>query len=99
MTTRLMYHAPAVVADMKQHAEELVDQVVDIAILTGDGTGTNLNGIVAEAGAFVVPTALADYYADANIYDVIMAMATQIRIANFEATDVVLHPVWAAQIQ
>lgn len=98
MTTRLMYHAPAVIEDMKQHATELVDQVVDIAILTGDGTGTNLNGIVAEAGAFVVPAALAGYYADANIYDVISAMATQIRIANFDATDVVLHPVWAAQM-
>lgn len=98
MTTRLMYHAPAVVEDMKQHAEELVDQVVDVAILTGDGTGTNLNGLVAEAGAFVVPTGLANYYADPNIYDVINATATQIRIANFDATDVTLNPVWAAQM-
>lgn len=97
MTTRLMYHAPAVVNDIKEHAEELVDQVVDTAILLGDGTGNNLNGIIAEAGAFVVPTGLAGYFPSANIWDVINAMATQIRIANFNGQlTVVLNTVYGA---
>jgi len=99
MTTRLMYHAPAVVSDFREHANELIEQVLDTAILTGDNTGNNLNGIVAQASAFVVPAQLAAYYADANIWDVVMAMATAIRLANYTGKiTAVLNTVWMAQM-
>lgn len=97
MTTRLMYHAPAVVSDFREHANELVEQVIDDAVLLGDNTGNNMNGIVANASAFVVPAALAGQYAEANIYDVIMAAATQIRLANYRGKiTAVLNTAWAA---
>lgn len=99
MTTRLMYHAPAVVSDFREHANELIEQVLDTAVLTGDNTGNNLNGIVAQASAFVVPPSLAAYYAFANIWDVVMAMATAIRLANYNGKiTAVLNTVWMAQM-
>jgi len=99
MTTRLMYHAPAVVTDFREHANELIEQVLDTAVLTGDNTGNNLNGIVAQASAFVVPAQLAAYYAEANIWDVVMAMATAIRLANYNGKiTAVLNTVWMAQM-
>lgn len=99
MTNRLMFHAPSVVEDFREHANELVDQVVDDQILTGDGTGNNLDGIIANAGAFIVPAGLAEYYADANIYDVLAAMATQIRLANYKGQiEAVLNTVWWAKM-
>lgn len=98
-TNRLMFHAPAVVTDFREHANELVEQVVDDQILEGDGTGNNLDGIIANAGAFVVPAGLAEFYLDANIYDVIAAMATQIRLANYKGQiEAVLNTVWWAKM-
>lgn len=99
MTNRLMFHAPSVVEDFREHANELVDQVIDDQILEGDGTGDNLDGLIANAGAFIVPAGLAEYYADANIYDVIAAMATQIRLANHKGQiEAVLNTVWWAKM-
>jgi len=97
MTTRLMYHAPAVVEDFREHANELIEKVLDDNILTGVGTGNEMSGIVSYASAFVVPTALAGQYGEANIYDVIMAAATQIRLANFNGKiTAVLNTAWMA---
>lgn len=96
-TTRLMFHAPAVISDFREHVNELVEQELDDAVLEGDNTGNNMNGIIANASAFVVPTALAGKYAEANIYDVIMAVATQIRLANYKGNlTAVLNTAWEA---
>lgn len=55
--------------------------------------------MIAKASAFVVPSGLAGYYDFANIYDVIMAMATQIRLANFKGKiTAVLNTVWMAKM-
>lgn len=101
-TKRLMNHAPSVVVDFAEHANELMEQKMDDGALTGDGTGNNLEGITATgvASAFVVPTALAEFYADANIWDVIMAVATQVRLANFKGQlTAVLNTVWEAKMK
>ena len=84
-TKRLMNHAPSVVTDFAEHANELMEQKMDDGSLEGDGTGNELTGITATgvAAAFVVPTQLANFYPDANIFDAIMAVATQVRQANF----------------
>jgi hypothetical protein len=98
-TKRLMNHAPSVVNDFMEHANELMEQKMDDGALEGDGTGSNLLGITATgvASAFVVPTQLAEYYTEANIYDVINAVATQVRLANFRGQlTVVLNTVWEA---
>jgi len=101
-TKRLMNHAPSVVLDFAEHANELMEQKMDDGALSGDGIDDNLEGITATgvASAFVVPSQLAEYYADANIYDVIMAVATQVRLANFKGQLTCgLNTVWEAKMK
>lgn len=101
-TKRLMNHAPSAVSDFMEHANELMEQKMDDGALDGDGIGANLLGITASgvAAAFVVPTQLANYYTEANIYDVINAVATQVRLANFKGQlTVVLNTVWEAMMK
>jgi HK97 family phage major capsid protein len=101
-TKRLMQHAPAVEADFREHANELIEQKMDDVALTGD-EGTNANefdGLATLSDAFVVPTALANYYQDANIYDAINAVATFVRLNNFKGQlTCVLNTVWKAKMQ
>jgi len=100
MSKRLAQNAPSVVSDFRVHANELVEQKIDDEVLAGDGLGDNLNGVAELASAFVVPTQLAGYYQDANIYDVIMAMATKIRLGNYKGQiTAVLNTVWKAKMQ
>jgi HK97 family phage major capsid protein len=99
-TKRLMNHAPSVVLDFAQHANELVEQKIDDQVLAGDGLGDNLEGMTSVASAFIAPSELADYYDMPNIYDVINAVATQIRLANFKGQlTAVLNTVWAAKMK
>lgn len=98
-TRRLQYHAPAVIDDFQVHARELVDQKIDTGILEDDGTNDTINGIQNQAGAFTVPTELANFYYMPNIFDAIMAMATAIRLANFRGQlTAVLNTVWEAKM-
>ena len=98
-TKRLMMHAPAIVQDFQEHARELVEQKIDDQILEGDGTGNNLAGLEELASAFIVPAGLAGYYQAPNIYDVIMAMATRVRLSNFKGQiTAVLNTVWMAKM-
>jgi len=94
-----MNHAPSVVSDFAEHAMELVDQKIDDQLLDGDGLGTNLSGLQTEASAFIVPPALAGYYIAPNIYDVIMAIATAIKLNNFKGQiTAILNTVWMAKM-
>lgn len=98
-TKRLMMHAPAVVQDFQEHAMELVEQKIDDQLLEGDGLTVNLSGLETLASAFIVPTGLAGYYQAPNIYDVIMAMATRIRLSNFRGQiTAILNTVWMAKM-
>lgn len=66
--------------------------VVDNGVLDGDGTGTNLNGIVTQATAFAAG-AFALAVDNANKVDVLAAAADQIRIAEHNGTlTIVMHP-------
>jgi len=98
-TKRLMMHAPAVVQDFQEHAMELVEQKIDDQLLEGDGLTVNLAGLETLASAFIVPTGLAGYYQAPNIYDVIMAMATRIKLSNFKGrVTAILNTVWEAKM-
>lgn len=97
-TKRLLLHTNSVVNDFQKHARELVEQKIDDQVLIGDGIGTNLSGIIDNAAAFVVPAGLANYYEYVNIYDVMMAVLTQIEIANFTPTVIALHTSWRAKM-
>lgn len=98
-SNRLMMHAPSSVTDFTTHARELVEQRIDTGVLLGDGTGNELNGITDLASPFIVPAELALSYEDANIWDVIMAVATYVRLNNFKgALTAVLNTVWMAKM-
>lgn len=98
MSRRLINHAPSVVADFREHADELIGLKMDEGVLAGDGLTTNLSGIATLASPFVVPTALANYYQNANIFDAIMAIATYVRLNNFKGQlTCVLNTVWKAK--
>ena len=61
-------------------------------LLSGDGTGQNLLGIVPQATPYVAPTALADV----NIIDVLRLAMLQAVLAEYPATGHVLNPIdWA----
>lgn len=97
---RLAQNAPSVVTDFRNHANELVDLKLDNGVYQGDNIGDNLNGLATAAASFVVPTALANYYEEANIYDVIMAASTKIRLGNYKGEiTAVLNPVWQAKMR
>lgn len=99
---KLLSHAPSVESDFREHANELVDQDLDDKVLSGDNSVNDLepNGITTSAGAFIVPTALANYYPSANIYDAINAVATRIRLSNFKGQiTCVLGTVWEAKMK
>lgn len=100
-TKRLILHAPSVITDFAEHANNLIEQKIDDAILEGDN-GTNplvFDGLQAVGGAFIVPSGLAGYYTYANIWDVVMAMAVQIRLAYFKGPiTAVLNTVWMAKM-
>lgn len=101
-TKRLMNHAPSVVTDFAEHANQLMEQKMDDGALTGDGVDEELEGITATgvASAFVVPTELAEYYENANIYDAIMAVATRVRLSNFKGQlTCVLGTEWEAKMK
>ena len=99
MAKRLINHAPSVVIDFAEHANELVEQKIDDQLLSGTGSTVNLAGLETLASAFVVPTGLAGYYVAPNIYDVIMAMATRVRLSNFKGQlTVILNTVWMAKM-
>jgi hypothetical protein len=99
MSNRLIKHAPSVVTDFRQHATELVEQVIDTQVLTGDGTNDTVNGVADLASPFVVPTGLAGYYEEPNILDAIMAVATYVRLNNFKGNlTCVLNTVWQAKM-
>jgi len=98
-TKRLMNHAPAVVSDFLEHAYELVEQKIDDNLLSSVASATQYAGLEQSAAAFIVPPQLAGYYTFANIYDVINAMASRIRLSNFKGQlTAVLNTVWEAKM-
>lgn len=99
-TKRLMMHAPSIVTDFRTHANELIENKIDDGLVNGDGLANNLEGIEGQAAAFIVPTQLANFYDQANIYDAINAMTTRVRLSNFKgAVTAVLNTVWKARMQ
>lgn len=100
-TKRLIMHAPSVIADFVEHANNLIEQKIDDTILDGDhgADATKFDGLQVVGGAFIVPAGLAGYYTFANIYDAVMAAAVQIRLAYFKGPiTAVLNTVWMAKM-
>lgn len=99
ITERLRNNAPRAVANFREHANELMTLKIDQGVLLDTGAGDTLNGITNQAAAFSVPAELANFYPQANIWDVIMAVATQVRLSNHRGNlTAVLNTVWMAKM-
>jgi len=85
----------------------LVNLKKDSQILSGDGTGNNLTGILTSATAFTAPSGLALAIPTPNNYDVLVAAITQIQTAEvvsgepagFMANVIVLNPIDVAAMK
>lgn len=64
----------------------------EMQLLNGDGTGSNLSGILPQATAFADPASMASY----TIMDQIRLAALQATLAEYPASGIVLNPIdWA----
>ena len=77
---------------------EIVELKLDDQILSGDGTGDNLEGILANATAFTPGATFALLVPQANAADVLRIAIAQIANANFDANYILLNPIDAAAI-
>ena len=86
---------PLMESEINQELTELIQLKIDEQVLSGDGTGQNLTGILGNATAFAAGTfALA--VDEANNQDVLRVAINQIAIANCQANYIVMHPSDAA---
>ncbi|HWZ03029.1 MAG TPA: phage major capsid protein [Mucilaginibacter sp.] len=97
---RLALHAPSVISDFAERANQYIEQKIDGAILVNEAADLGFDGLNDVGVPFIVPSTLANYYSFANIFDVIMACASQIMQANFSGElTAVLNTVWMAKMQ
>lgn len=86
---------------MNEIQAELVqrhDLVVDSQILSGDGTGQNLKGVLTYATAFAAGAFAAGVQA-ASIVDVLRVAYNQIVVALFEPNFIAMHPTDMALVE
>jgi len=72
------------------------DIAVDAGLLTGDGTGDNIKGIVPYVGGYILTTVTTT---TPNNYDALLAAATQVRVQYFEPNMIFLNPIDAANME
>lgn len=90
---------PLMESEINQELTELIQLEIDTQVLSGDGTGQNLTGILENAVAFApgtFATGQANAVDEANNQDVLRIAINQIAIAHFNANFIVMHPSDAA---
>jgi HK97 family phage major capsid protein len=75
-----------------------IEDQIESGILTGSGSGSNLEGMYTNATAWSAGT-FANTIISANLADVIMTAVAQIETNKFTASHVVLHPRDVAKLQ
>ena len=77
--------------EINQELAELINLKIDEQLLSGDGTGQNLTGILANATAWAAGSfALA--VDEANNADVLRVAINQINVAQFNPNYIIMHP-------
>lgn len=90
-TTEILEDIPLMTSEINAELVELINLKKDEQILSGDGTGNNLTGILTNATAFAAGSfALA--VENANRYDVLRIAINQIMVAQFVPNWIALHP-------
>lgn len=91
-SVELLEDAPQLVSAIKGWLQEDLNLVTDTQLLNGDGTGSNLTGVISQATTLTAGTRIDT---TATINDVLRIAITEIAGAGkgkFRATHIVLHP-------
>lgn len=89
---------PSLISELRNYLVSDLRRVVDAQLLSGDGTGENLVGILENVTAFSAG-ALAGSVSEPNNFDVIEAAVTQVIVALHQPTHVVVHPTDRAKMR
>ena len=91
VTTEMLADLPQLISYIQNNLMKRLDIVVENQLLTGDNIGDNLNGLDTVATAFSAG-AMANLIQDANEFDVINAIATQVELAHGIPNAIFIHP-------
>lgn len=100
-SVELLQDAPQLAAEIQGMLAEDINIVVDTQLLTGDGTGTNLLGVMARATELDAAAIGAQRIANPNLFDVARIAMTKISVAGkgkFIPTHVALNPADAEEL-
>lgn len=94
ISEEMLADTPQLTSYLSARAPEKLLEVEDAQILSGDGTGSNLSGIITDAADFDVSSGGAFYQSvdNANQFDVIVASLNQLALANYNADCIMLNP-------
>ena len=94
ISEEMLADTPQLTSYLSARAPEKLLEVEDAQILTGDGTGANLSGIITDAADFDVSASGAFYQSveSANEFDVIVAALNQLALLNYSADCIMLNP-------
>ena len=94
ISEEMLADTPQLTSYLSARAPEKLLEVEDTQILSGDGTGANLSGIITDAADFDVSASGAFYQSveSANEFDVIVAALNQLALLNYNADCIMLNP-------
>ena len=94
ISEEMLANTPQLTSYLSARAPEKLLEVEDAQILSGDGTGANLSGIITDAADFDVSASGAFYQSveSANEFDVIVAALNQLSLLNYSADCIMLNP-------
>lgn len=94
ISEEMLADTPQLTSYLSARAPEKLLEVEDTQILSGDGTGANLSGIITDAADFDVSSSGAFYQSveSANEFDVIIAALNQLSLLNYSADCIMLNP-------
>jgi HK97 family phage major capsid protein len=98
VTTELMADIPQLISYIQNNLMRRMDIVLEDQLFSGTGTGNNLKGLTEFATIFSAG-ALANTITDANEFDVIEAVALQVKIAFGMPNAIFVHPSTVAKMK
>jgi len=91
VTTEMLADLPQLISYIQNNLMKRLDIKVEDQLFSGDNIGDNLNGLETVATAFAAGAA-ANTIQAANEWDVLEAIATQVKIANGIPNAIFVHP-------
>lgn len=99
ISKQLMADAPALVAYINQRLVYGVDLVVEDQLVTGDGTGQNLSGILHDGNYTVHCATKANLGKAPTIFDLILFAKAKVEDAFFRPNVILLNPIdWTSML-